>query len=250
MRFPAVSAGMPGYGKRMGPDRSAGGAGEHLEGSVVMGSTDDYAASPYPGRRPRRAFVQADRQVLGLSRRLDRSWGLAHPDLSLDDWLSERGEVGLQGRSPLLCYGSNACPGKLQQLRDRMRLPGVIVMTPCTLSGLAAAWCAGTRHLDGAVPATLVTARGSEQHFLWWVTPEQWPVLDRCEGAGARYELVVLAAEHVHDDLGGPVGHARAYVGVGADRQPLADGQGRPLLVRNVDQASARRALRASAAQR
>jgi hypothetical protein len=238
----------------MGLDRSVGSPVEHLASRVVLGTTEDYAAAPYPGRRPTRAFVQTDRRVLGLGRRPDRSWAFtdadAGLDLHLDDWLADRGEVGLADRSPLLCYGSNACPGKLQQLRDRMLLPGVVVMTPCTLSGLAAAWCAGTRRLDGAVPATLVTVRGSERHFLWWVAPEQWPVLDRCEGVGARYDLVVLGPNRVHDDLGRPVGQARAYVGVGAQRQPLTDAQGRAMLVRHVDQASALEALRTSAAER
>jgi hypothetical protein len=149
----------------------------------------------------------------------------------------------------LLCYGSNACPGKLQHLRDRMRLPGAVVMTPCTVTGLAAAWCAGTRRVDGAVPATLVAARGVERHFLWWVAPEQWPALDRCEGTGARYELVALGAHTVHDDLGREVQQACAYVGVSRQRTPLTDARGRALLVRDLDHDAARAALLASARQ-
>jgi hypothetical protein len=204
---------------------------------------DSYAHLPYPGTRPSHAYVQADGRVLELVRRSDRRWGLAHCGGTLDGWLTARGDAALRNRLPLLCYGSNACPSKLQSLRERHGLTGPVVMTPCTVSGLGAAWCAGERLVDRSVPATLVAARGSEEHFLWWVAPEQWPALDRCEGRGERYDLVRVPPRHVRDDLGLEVPDVRAYVGLARQRRPLLDAGGRPLLVRRLDQHGARAAL-------
>jgi hypothetical protein len=209
-------------------------------------AVDAFASLPYPGRRPSSAYAQADGRVLELVRRSDRRWGLVHNGTTVDAWLAGRGVAVLADRLPLLCYGSNACPSKLQDLRDRCGLTGPVVMTPCTVSGLAAAWCAGERLVDRSVPATLVAARGREAHFLWWVAPEQWPALDRCEGRGERYDLVRVPATQVRDDLGREVPDVRAYVGRSRQRQPMLDARGRPLLLRRVDQDGARAALRAA----
>jgi hypothetical protein len=209
-----------------------------------------YGDLPYPGRRPPHGFVQVDGRVLALRRRPDRVWALADGDVGLDGWLTGRGAAALAGRVPLLCYGSNACPSKLQDLRDRAGLTGPVVLTPCAVSGLAAAWCAGERVVDRAVPATLVPADGTEHHFLMAVAPEQWPALDHCEGRGTRYDLVTVGEGCVRDDLGRPVPDARAYVGIAPTRQPMADAAGRPLLVRHLDQRGARAALRARAGRR
>ena len=165
-----------------------------MDACPIGTTVDGYAALPYPGRRPGHAYVQVDGRVLELVRRSDRSWGLVDRDGTLDDWLVSRGDAPLHDRRPLLCYGSNACPSKLQDLRERHGLTGPVVMTPCTVSGLAAAWCAGLRLVDRSVPATLVAVEGSEDHFLWWVAPEQWAALDRCEGKGERYDLVGVPA--------------------------------------------------------
>ena len=216
---------------------------EHGPGTTV----DGFASLPYPGRRPGHAYAQADGRVLELVRRPDRRWGLADRDCTVDGWLTGHGVTVLAGRLPLLCYGSNACPSKLQDLRDRCGLTGPVVMTPCTVRGLAAAWCAGERLVDRSVPATLVAARGREAHFLWWVAPEQWSALDRCEGRGDRYDLVRVPARQVRDDLGFEVPDVRAYVGRSRERQPMLDARGRPLLVRRLDQGGARAALRAAA---
>ena len=209
-------------------------------------AVDVFAALPYPGSRPGHAYVQADRQVLELVRRSDGRWALAHGDDPVDDWLARRGEPVLRSRRPLLCYGSNACPSKLQDLRDRHGLRGAVVMTPCTVVGWAAAWCRGERLVDRSVPATLVAAPGTEAHFLWWVAADQWAALDRCEGRGERYDLEPLPAAHVRDDLGREVADVRAYVGRSRQRQPMRDAAGRPLLVRRLDQQGARAALRAA----
>ena len=221
----------------------------HRPHAVPCGApVDVFAALPYPGERPDHAYVQADGHVLALVRRADGGWALAHCDDDLDGWLARRGEPALGSRRPLLCYGSNACPSKLQDLRDRHGLTGAVVMTPCTVVGRAAAWCAGERLVDRSVPATLVAAPGTEDHFLWWVAPGQWAALDRCEGRGERYDLVGVPAARVRDDRGREVADVRAYVGLSRQRRPLRDASGRPLLVRRLDQQGARAALQAAAA--
>ena len=219
-----------------------------MDATAAGTPVDGYPALPYPGERPGHAYLQSDGRVLRLVRRSDRSWAVPGSG-ALDSWLTARGCAALQGRRPLLCYGSNACPSKLQDLRERHGLPGPVVMTPCTVSGLAAAWCAGERVVDRAVPATLVAAEGSEEHFLWWVAPEQWSAIDRCEGRRERYDLVGVPAAQVCDDLGREVPDVLAYVGRARQRRPMLDAGGRPLLVRLVDQQHARRALLARLAQ-
>jgi hypothetical protein len=205
-----------------------------------------YPALPYPGRRPSHAFVQVGRVVLELVSAGD-AWSVRDGDESpdLDRWLTAHGAVAMSARSPLLCYGSNACPSKLHDLRSRCGLDGPVVMTPCTVTGLAAAWCAGRRVVDRSVPATLAPAAGSEKHALWWVAPDQWAALDRCEGRsgqpGDRYALGALPpGAVVGPGVRQPV---QAYVGVAAGRRPLTGPSGQPLLVRDLDQHSAERAL-------
>jgi hypothetical protein len=205
-------------------------------------TVDAFPALPYPGARPGYGYVQVDGRVLRLRRRSDSRWVLTRSGVVLDDWLARLGCPPRDSRPPLLCYGSNACPSKLQDLRDRRGLPGPVVMTPCTVTGLAAAWCAGERGVDRSIPATLVAAPGAEAHFLWEVAPEQWPALDRCEGRGQRYDLVHLAPGSVRNDLGEEVPGVRAYVGAARHRRPMVDARGTPLLVREVDQDGARRA--------
>ena len=226
-----------------------GGNAGTVDATPAGTSVDSYADLPYPGRRPSHAFLQDEGRVLQLVRQSDRSWGFLRRIGALDDWLAGRSHAALRRRLPLLCYGSNACPSKVQDLRERHGLTGPVVMTPCTVSGLGAAWCAGERVVDRSVPATLVAAEGSEDHFLWWVAPEQWAALDRCEGKGERYDLVGVPASHVRDDLGLEVPHVLAYVGRARQRQPMLDARGRPLLVRHLDQQGARRALLARRAQ-
>jgi hypothetical protein len=219
-------------------------------GDVTAVDVSAYPALPYPGHRPSHAFVQVDRVVLELDAVGD-AWTVRDGDetADLDVWLAARGAVPMSGRSPLLCYGSNACPSKLHDLRRRCGLDGPVVMTPCTVHGLAAAWCAGRRVVDSSVPATLVPAGGSEQHVLCWVAPDQWAALDRCEGRtgrpGDRYALQVLPRGSV---AGRGVRHpVRAYVGVAPGRRPLTGPAGQPLLVRDLDQDTAQQHLAAVA---
>jgi hypothetical protein len=205
----------------------------------------DYPALPYPGARPRYSYVQAEGRVLPLS--VDpptRDWTLTDSvDIPLNRWLRDRKVARMTDRRPLLAYGSNACPSKLVDLRRRCGLAGPVVMTSCVVTGLAAAWCTGRRQADGSVPATLVAAEGRERHFVWWVAPDQWAALNRCEGSHGRpddrYDLVALGlsgGRRAVGDGGTGLRHLLAYVGAAAARQPMLGPDGHPLLVRDHGQ--------------
>ena len=205
----------------------------------------------YPGKRPGYSFVQDDQdEVFALTPTADGSWSVwdGFAAIGLDAWLAAQGASLMQDRIPVLSYGSNACPFKLLDLHSRPTpLPGPVPMTRCTVTGLAATWCSGTRS-DGLVPATLIAAAGTEEHFIWWVSADQWDVLDRCEGRGREiYSLVALNVSTDEDahgagrtalrsEGGRDLGQVFAYVGMSDSRLPMAGADGAALLVRNLDQ--------------
>lgn len=199
-----------------------------------MRPASEWREAPYPGERPATSFIQVDDVVLMLQEDLT---GATVGGTDLDAWLLGRGEQPMADRTPVLSYGSNACPSKLVRMRDQYRLTGSVVMTACTVEGWAAAWCDGYRR-DGVVPATLVEAPGIEEHFLWWVDAAQWAALNACEGAPSRYELQpVLGTVRTTD--GTVVVGVQAYVGVAPNRLPRLDEFGAPVLVRERAPANA-----------
>jgi hypothetical protein len=103
-------------------------------------------------------------------------------------------------------------------------------MTQCAVVGAAAVLCNGTRS-DGAVPATLAPYPGVEEHFVWWVAPDQWRSLDACEGRSAGYYDLVDVRVPVLDSRGRDIPGVVAYVGARAERQPRRDGCGQPVLL-------------------
>lgn len=188
-----------------------------------------WSQTPYPGQRPEWSYVQVDDFVLPITHGVG---GATVDGTDLNIWLAARGEITMAARTPVLAYGSNACPSKLVTMRERDGLTGAVVMTTCTIEGVAAAWCTGRRRTDNSVVATLVEVDGSEEHFIWWVAPDQWAALDDCEGAPTVYALqAVPGIVRGHD---GRLVPAQAYIGVAAARQPRHDVAGRPLLVRDV----------------
>ncbi|MCT2582757.1 gamma-glutamylcyclotransferase [Actinophytocola gossypii] len=204
----------------------------------------DYPALPYPGARPDRSFVHDD--GTGWPLRPDRAalsgWRLASGE-DLDDWLAARGAAPLAGRVPVLCYGSNACPSKLTWLRGTLGLVGPAVLARARCTGLAAVWAAGLRVVDDQRPATLTAMpEATEPHAVWFATPEQVRVLDRCEGRGDRYRLVRVVTGEVRL-AGGALVEPLAYVAARAtqprhNRYPLLV-DGRPVRCADVPQAAA-----------
>lgn len=194
----------------------------------------DFPALPYPGKRPTSSYVLDDETVIRLvTDGPAPDWRLDQPSAPLlSDWLLDRDLAAMTDRIPLLSYGSNACPGKLLALHEDHDLDGPVVMSRCTIRGMAAVWCRGPRG-DGVVPATLAALAGqAEEHFIWWVSPDQWDALDACEGrSSGYYDLVRLASAQdraVLDEADDQIHGVFAYVGARSVRYPVLDVDGRP----------------------
>ena len=193
-------------------------------------STSQYLSFPYPGQRPSFSYVLTCNSVLPLiATGPASSWRLeTEGGEMLHDWLTRRGEASMTERVPVLSYGSNACPGKLAG----MQIPGPVIMTECTTQGIAAVWCVTGRANDQVIPATLTACNAVEQHFIWWVAPTQWSVLDACEGRSQSwYDLVALrptADRVVLDNEGHAINDVFAYVGARPERYPALDASGQP----------------------
>ncbi|GLY69221.1 gamma-glutamylcyclotransferase [Amycolatopsis taiwanensis] len=135
-----------------------------------MFTDEDFPADPYPGVRPDRSFLHRD----------GRGYELPDP-------------LAVDGRIPVLAYGSNACPSKITWLRENLGLRGDVIVLRARCTGIAAVWASGVRLRDGQRTATLAAMPGVvETHAVWLATPEQLAVLDVCEGRGKRYHLARL----------------------------------------------------------
>ncbi|MFW3171364.1 hypothetical protein [Geodermatophilus sp. CPCC 206100] len=199
-----------------------------------------FPADPYPGQRPDGSFLVADGRVRQVwADPTARSGWACGNGLDLGHCLAALDVPGIADRAPVLAYGSNANPAKI----DGLRL-GPVVALRVTTTHLAAAWCTHPRG-DGQIPATLIAAPGVvETHHVLLCTAAQVRRLDRVEGRAAGiYVLGVLRPGSVTLEDGSPVEGVLAYVG-GRGRQPLADAAGRPLLLTEVDQGAAARAAR------
>ncbi|MPY77178.1 MAG: gamma-glutamylcyclotransferase [Actinophytocola sp.] len=178
----------------------------------------EYPADPYPGRRPATSFVHVD----GVGYPLTPVWTAAE----LDAWLAERDAPPLAGRTPVLAYGSNACPSKLTWLRDNLGLTGPVVALRARCVGYATVWAAGLRARDGQRPWTLVPMPDVvERHFVLLTTEDQLRALDVCEGADPGTDDPRYRRERLPDDVVTVDGPARtapvqAYFGCHPDRLP------------------------------
>lgn len=187
----------------------------------------EYPADPYPGRRPATSFVHVD----GVGYPLAADGSVAPDGAGIDGWLAERGAPPLAGRTPVLAYGSNACPSKLTWLRENLGLTGPVVALRARCAGYATAWTTGLRARDGQRPWTLVAMPDAvEQHAVLLVTDDQLRVLDVCEGTAAgRYRREPLPDGVVTVDGPVPAGRVHAYLGCHPDRLPLRGDDGAPI---------------------
>lgn len=208
----------------------------------------DFPADPYPGAVPPCSYVHlnAAGYPLAPDPRMPTGWRVGRVDL--DDWLGEQAAPPLAERIPVLSYGSNRCPSKITWLRQALGLDGPVVVLRARTEGVTAVWAHGFRARDGQRPVVLAASTGSvaEDHALWFATPEQVAVLDRCEGRGDRFRLARLRTGTVHTEDGARINEPWCYVGHGAIRRPLlVDGR----MVRCTDLAQhAARELRGDAA--
>ncbi|WP_007024889.1 hypothetical protein [Saccharomonospora iraqiensis] len=210
-----------------------------------------YPADPYPGERPDVSYVELDGAawILRPDRGAASGWVVdtgTSVGTDLDTWLGALGQPPLDARLPVLAYGSNACPGKIEWIRETLGLAGPAVVQTVEVAGVAAVWSAGTRARDGQRPAVLAARPGTtERHALWWVTPRQRATLDEVEARGECYRLGWVHAPATTDD-GTKRDRVLAYVArpevLGTavadhlDRSPmLVDGE--PVRVADVGQA-------------
>ncbi|WP_019812972.1 hypothetical protein [Saccharomonospora saliphila] len=177
-----------------------------------------YPADPYPGARPDGSFVELDGAfwVLRPDEGAGSGWRVdtgTSEGSDLDAWLTALGQPPLRERLPVLAYGSNACPGKIEWMRDALGLAGPVVAQSVEVTGVAAVWSAGTRARDGQRPAVLAAVPGvTERHALWWVTPGQRATLDEVEARGLCYRLGWVRAPATTED-GTTRDRVLAYVG-------------------------------------
>lgn len=189
----------------------------------------DFPAEPYPGVMPDWSFAAAGAPGEVWPLRADpgapSGWRLdvASPGADLDDWLAGRAEMPLAQRIPVMSYGSNRCPSKIDWLRSELGLTGTVIALRVRVRDVAAVWAAGIRQRDDQRPATLAASHGAvEDHMVWLASPAQLRVLDVCEGRGVRYRLVRLHSGIV-EVSGGPVLPA-PWTYVAAEHQSGAPG--------------------------
>jgi gamma-glutamylcyclotransferase (GGCT)/AIG2-like uncharacterized protein YtfP len=185
---------------------------------------ESHPAEPYPGTRPDHCFVHVDETGWPVRPDLtmESGWRVEPENIDLDQWLANHGEPPLAARMPVLGYGSNANPSKVTWLREELGLEGPAVVLRARCEGLSAVWAAGTRTRDGQRPATLAAEPGHvEEHSVWFATPEQLRVLDRCEGRGLRYRLVRLHTGRVVLYNGGVIDSVLAYTAGSKKRMPI-----------------------------
>jgi gamma-glutamylcyclotransferase (GGCT)/AIG2-like uncharacterized protein YtfP len=189
-----------------------------------------YPAAPYPGGVPHHSYVHVPRGGYTLT-----------SDTDVDALLTSLGAPPLAERVPVLTYGSNRNPSKIGWLRDTLGLEGPVVVLRCTVRDVAAVWAHGLRVVDDQRPAVLAAAPGTvEQHSVWFATPAQVAVLDRCEGrAVGRYRLARLHSGEVVLDDGLVLDSPFVYLGAVEIRRPLLV-DGAPVRCADVPQASAR----------
>ncbi|GAA4694873.1 hypothetical protein GCM10023215_35680 [Pseudonocardia yuanmonensis] len=204
-----------------------------------------YPAAPYPGVVPHRSFVHVEGGGLTLAAdpSARSSWrvGALERGTDLDAWLAARDAPPMAGRVPLLTYGSNRNPAKIGWLRRELGLAGPVVVLRARTTGLTAVWAHGLRVVDDQRPAVLAAAPGLvEEHSVWFATPAQVAVLDRCEGrSSGRYRLARVHTGEVRTEDGTLLDDVLAYVGLAGIRRPLlVDGE--PVRCADLPQTAAR----------
>lgn len=189
----------------------------------------EYPADPYPGRRAPTSFVHVDGVGYPLTA---EPGGYVVGGVPVDAWLTARGAPPLSGRTPVLAYGSNACPSKLTWLRDNLGLTGPAVALRAECVGYAAVWTTGVRARDNQRPVTLTPMPNVvEWHVVLLATEDQLKVLDVCEGADLscwgepgsddpRYRRELLPDGVVSVDGAALTEPVHAYFGCHPDRLP------------------------------
>jgi len=138
-------------------------------------------------------------------------------------WLFEDGTIRPleapwhEGRTPVIAYGSNGAPARLARkfAGSGARIP----VTPAWLHDWAVVYSA---HFTtyGSLPATLHRCPGARTRLcVTWLSAAQLELMHRSEGAGERYDYVLLERLELEVEGHGAIERAGAYL---SRRGPLA----------------------------
>jgi hypothetical protein len=145
---------------------------------------DDW--SSYPGRRTEYSFVFCGDHLRALDR------------LDFDAELSVLGAAPLADRTPVLAYGSNACPAQLQRKYEHATCSPVIPMTRGWARNLAIGY-SDHESRYGAVPATTIVSEGVyTEVFIGWLDAEQFVELDESEARNYERRPLDLVAHELY----------------------------------------------------
>jgi hypothetical protein len=159
---------------------------------------DDWSC--YPGLRPEYSYLFCGDHLRALDR-IDFEVELAALDAS-----------PLDERTPVLAYGSNACPPQLaRKLADTEWSP-IVPMTRAWAQNLAVAY-SDHESRYGAVPATVIASEGAcTEVFIAWLDDEQLVGFDRSEGQNYERRSFDLARHEIYVADGRIPDHLSLYV--------------------------------------
>lgn len=180
----------------------------------------------YPGLRPDFSYVYYQGKVREIRTRGETHGHLWVEDttglVTLDTFLTARGNAPMGERHAVLAVGSNGCPGRLaEKYRDRpeVALPVLVGTIPYTA-------VVYSRRLVsyGALPATYIHQPGAVSWLsVTMLTEEQLVHMDETEQVGEIYQRIAVPG-HFSVDGGPLIGDLTAYL----DRDILSH-QGKPV---------------------
>lgn len=182
----------------------------------------------YPGLRPEFSYVYYQDAVYEITARGNSYadlWVSTHDgQVTLDEFLQERGNAPAAQRHPVLAVGSNGCPGRLaEKYEDQPE-----VALPVLLGTMTDTAVVYSRRLVtyGALPSTyLHQTRAISRLPVTMLTDEQLVYMDKTERVGQFY-LRISIPGYFSVDAGPKIEQPAAYL----DRKILAY-EGMPVLL-------------------
>lgn len=191
--------------------------------SAGISTVSEFSAEPYPGDIPEYSYCMDSKSDV-ISRICTESDGPQVEGEPLSEYLDQT-DTHEMSYVPILSYGSNACPARLQEkfatfadfCQRRVRVAALWV----TVTGVGRAWARQTTRRKGLVPYTLIANHNVTMQAHVLLFPEVLlPTIDSSEGRGMGiYPAVRLTEASVQ--IGGEIwGRPLTYLGVG-DRGPF-----------------------------
>lgn len=178
-----------------------------------------FSADPYPGDIPGYSYCMDSRSDVIL-RICAESDGPQVEGKPLRDYLSQT-EAPEESYIPILSYGSNACPARLQEkfatFADYSRRPVRVAAIWVTVTGVGRAWARQTTRGKGVVPYTLISNHEIVMQAHVLLFPEVLiATIDSSEGRGIGIYPAVRLTEASVLIGGGIWKRPLTYLGVGS----------------------------------